>query len=411
MDLDQNGFDLSKPSIHNNVVRKLPLPKCDLTNRGTFGIEESCTIVVNEEACSQFLCLTSRGGRRLKCNLVDGSGLTSSNMIRLESSGSCEELGNLRVVLDFKNQNYVLDKPLPTALPEGFSPEERITFEKWLEDNRKVHSIILASMTNNIQKQYDRLDDVPSIILLMKELYAVSDRHIRYAATNPLFGTKLAEVTSSIYDPFIINYNMNGLEKSIHELINMLGPIRGTASTGGVPAAPMGKSKGKWKVGGSQGSKANDVYMKTTYLQPRSERSRMLCKDEMILRLGDGNAVTAEAVGSLSLVISDHIQIELKDCYYVPSMIKNIIFITVLGNDGYAFMINKNSFYLMIDNNSHLLGTLVNGLYILQQSNWIMAAQHKRKFDNYENAWLWHARLGHISKDRIRKLVDSKSLE
>ncbi|KAL0434049.1 UNVERIFIED_CONTAM: hypothetical protein Slati_2739200 [Sesamum latifolium] len=24
------------------------------------------------------------------------------------------------------------------------------------------------------------------------------------------------------YDPFIINYNMNGLEKSIHELINML---------------------------------------------------------------------------------------------------------------------------------------------------------------------------------------------
>ncbi|KAL0378655.1 UNVERIFIED_CONTAM: hypothetical protein Sradi_3171000 [Sesamum radiatum] len=24
------------------------------------------------------------------------------------------------------------------------------------------------------------------------------------------------------YDPFIINYNMNGLEKTIHELINML---------------------------------------------------------------------------------------------------------------------------------------------------------------------------------------------
>ncbi|KAL0445292.1 UNVERIFIED_CONTAM: hypothetical protein Slati_2251900, partial [Sesamum latifolium] len=24
------------------------------------------------------------------------------------------------------------------------------------------------------------------------------------------------------YDPFIVNYNMNGLEKSIHELINML---------------------------------------------------------------------------------------------------------------------------------------------------------------------------------------------
>ncbi|KAK4403174.1 hypothetical protein Sango_1058100 [Sesamum angolense] len=95
-------------------------------------------------------------------------------MIRLESSGSCEEkmsknpltlimgnnkfngtiyngwLRNLTIVLDFENQDYVLDKTLPTALPEGSSLEERITFKKWLEDNRKVRNIILASMNNDI---------------------------------------------------------------------------------------------------------------------------------------------------------------------------------------------------------------------------------------------------------------------
>ncbi|KAL0283639.1 UNVERIFIED_CONTAM: hypothetical protein Sangu_2875800 [Sesamum angustifolium] len=44
-----------------------------------------------------------------------------------------------------QNQDYVLDKPLPSVLPEGSSPEERIMFEKWLEDNNhKVRSIILA---------------------------------------------------------------------------------------------------------------------------------------------------------------------------------------------------------------------------------------------------------------------------
>ncbi|KAL0294483.1 UNVERIFIED_CONTAM: Transposon Ty2-GR1 Gag-Pol polyprotein [Sesamum radiatum] len=85
---------------------------------------------------------------------------------------------------------------------------------------------------------------------------------------------------------------------------------------------------------------------------------------KMILRLGDGKAVAAEAVGSLRLVVSDHIRIDLKDCYFVPSM-----------------------------------------------SNSIMTAQHKRKVDNHENAQIWHARLGHISKDRIRRLVDSKNLE
>ncbi|KAL0400224.1 UNVERIFIED_CONTAM: hypothetical protein Sradi_2365700 [Sesamum radiatum] len=102
-------------------------------------------------------------------------------------------LRNVKIVLDFENQGHVLDKPLPTALPERSSPEKRLTFEKWLEDNRKVRSIILASMTNEIQKQYDRLDDVPSIMLRMKEVYAAPDRDTRYAAIKAFFGTKMTE--------------------------------------------------------------------------------------------------------------------------------------------------------------------------------------------------------------------------
>ncbi|KAL0463044.1 UNVERIFIED_CONTAM: hypothetical protein Slati_0192000 [Sesamum latifolium] len=113
-------------------------------------------------------------------------------------------------------------------------------------------------MINDIQKQYDRHDDVASIMLCMKEVYAVPDRHIRYAATKVFFGTKMTEGSSvrehgikmlslvekledlqvgldndtyidvifqslpPSYDPFVINYNMNGLEKSINELVNML---------------------------------------------------------------------------------------------------------------------------------------------------------------------------------------------
>ncbi|KAL0433459.1 UNVERIFIED_CONTAM: hypothetical protein Slati_2680200 [Sesamum latifolium] len=50
------------------------------------------------------------------------------------------------------------------------------------------------------------------------------------------------------------------------------------------------------------------------------QRSRKLSKDEMILRLGDGKAVAAEAVGSLSLVVSNHVRIDLKDCYFVPNV-------------------------------------------------------------------------------------------
>ncbi|KAL0329306.1 UNVERIFIED_CONTAM: Retrovirus-related Pol polyprotein from transposon TNT 1-94 [Sesamum radiatum] len=40
-----------------------------------------------------------------------------------------------------------------------------------------------------------------------------------------------------------------------------------------------------------------------------------------------------------------------------------------------------------------------------------MTAQNKRKLENLENSQIWHARLGHISQDRMKRLVDSKSLE
>ncbi|KAL0420508.1 UNVERIFIED_CONTAM: hypothetical protein Slati_3073700 [Sesamum latifolium] len=81
---------------------------------------------------------------------------------KFNGANNTDWLRNPKIVLDLKNQGYILDKPLPTILPEGSSPEERLTFEKWLEDNRKVRSIILPLMTNEIQKQYDRLEDVPS---------------------------------------------------------------------------------------------------------------------------------------------------------------------------------------------------------------------------------------------------------
>ncbi|KAL0355563.1 UNVERIFIED_CONTAM: hypothetical protein Sradi_4003200 [Sesamum radiatum] len=146
-------------------------------------------------------------------------------------------------------------------------------------------------MTNEIQKQYDRLDDVPSIMLRMKEVYAVPDWHIRYATTNTIFGTKMTEgssvqshrvkmlslvekledhkaglnndtyidvVLQSLplsYYPFIVNYNRNGLEKSIHELINMLVQYEATTyksePTVLVGEALTSKAKGKraerWK--------------------------------------------------------------------------------------------------------------------------------------------------------------------
>ncbi|KAL0394826.1 UNVERIFIED_CONTAM: hypothetical protein Slati_4448800 [Sesamum latifolium] len=174
-------------------------------------------------------------------------------------------------------------------------------------------------MTNEIQKQYDRLEDVPSIMLRMKDVYAVPDRHIRYAATKAFFGTKMAEGSSvqshgvkmlslvekledlkagldndtyidvilqslpSSSDPFIVNYNINELEKSIHELINMLVQYEATTHKS-EPAVLVGeastsKAKGKgarrWKRKKGKGTAVKALLApRVLLLLPRRERAK-----------------------------------------------------------------------------------------------------------------------------------------
>ncbi|KAL0439428.1 UNVERIFIED_CONTAM: hypothetical protein Slati_2425800, partial [Sesamum latifolium] len=246
-----------------------------------------------------------------------------------------------------------LGQATPAILPEGSSPEERLTFEKWHEDNRKVRSIILASMTNEIQKQYDRLEDVPSIMLRMKDVYAVPDRHIRYAATKAFFGQDDRRIErlrpprrkARVPDAGRGRRARRSQPLLAPEVLLLLPEGKGQREGGVLSGrrqmmcACIAKEKGHWKRECPQLLSNPGMFVVEVNMISNSaswvldtgcgahicndlqvlERSRRLSKDEMILRLGDGKAVAAEAVGSLRLVVSNHIRIDLKDCYFVPS--------------------------------------------------------------------------------------------
>ncbi|KAL0358246.1 UNVERIFIED_CONTAM: hypothetical protein Scaly_1510300 [Sesamum calycinum] len=153
-------------------------------------------------------------------------------------------------------------------------------------------------MGNEIQKQYERYEGVWLIMHRMKELYAVPDRHIRYAMTKAFFGARMIEGSSireygvmmlslveklkdlqadfdkeetyvdvilqslpPSYDQFIINFNMSGLEKSLHELINMLVQYEVTIETC-APSVLVGEAstfKGKGKVAGREKRKKDET--------------------------------------------------------------------------------------------------------------------------------------------------------
>ncbi|KAL0283836.1 UNVERIFIED_CONTAM: hypothetical protein Sangu_2865700 [Sesamum angustifolium] len=165
-------------------------------------------------------------------------------------------------------------------------------------------------MSNDVQKQYDRLDDVASILQRMKEVYAISDRHTRYVATKEFFRAKMTEGSSvqehgvkmlslvekledlkaelenntyidvilqslpPSYDPFIVNFNMNGLEKggltfkAKGKKVGRWKRNKGKAKAKiiivakdakSAPVAPVEMGKGKRRMGTQQQLRANDI--------------------------------------------------------------------------------------------------------------------------------------------------------
>ena len=69
--------------------------------------------------------------------------------------------------------------------------------------------------------------------------------------------------------------------------------------------------------------------------------SRSLAKGEMDLRVGNGARVVAIAVGVYDLTLPSGFVFQLKNCYYVPTVSKNIISVSCLDVDGFHFIIVK----------------------------------------------------------------------
>ncbi|KAL0308859.1 UNVERIFIED_CONTAM: hypothetical protein Sradi_5828200 [Sesamum radiatum] len=134
------------------------------------------------------------------------------------------------------------------------------------------------------------------------------------------------------YDSFIVNVNMNGLENSINELINILVQYKDMSK----------KSTPSPLVGEASTSKAKEW---------ARERGRW------VLSSSRGQMISAP--------------------------------IAVRKDIGRGIVLHSSQ----------------------ARSNWIITAQDKRKLDSLENTQILHARLGHISQDRMKRLVDSKSLE
>lgn len=141
---------------------------------------------------------------------------------------------------------------------------------------------------------------------------------------------------------------------------------------------------------------------------------RRLVKGDSNLRVGNGAKVAAVAIGTYLLKLPTGLVLELENCFYVPSLIKNIVSISCLNRIGYHLTFSNNCCYITLNGVLYGTGTLSNGIYTLDVSSDVLnieASNTRARKDDHIDSYMWHCRLGHISKKRMSELHKCGILE
>ena len=85
--------------------------------------------------------------------------------------------------------------------------------------------------------------------------------------------------------------------------------------------------------------------------------------------MGNGAKVASLEIGDYNLSLPSGLVFNLKDCYYVPAMSRNIISVSCLDMDGFSFIIKNNVMTIHFKDIFYSNALLSNGLYVLDLEN------------------------------------------
>ncbi|KAM5573758.1 hypothetical protein ABKV19_013350 [Rosa sericea] len=211
------------------------------------------------------------------------------NENRLEGPNFNDWLRNLKIVLTFDKIAYVLQNAPPhTPLAQDATDEQRVAYQKHKDDETQAKCVMLASMNSQLQKQHENMDSASSILLHLTELFGERNRNVRFTVVNELVKTKHvrgapvhqhglkmiglieqiqdlgfaldAELAQDLlltslddsFSQFIMNYNMQQMDHTLSDLLNMLVTAekqikKESGSVAFVASSSSSKSKGKGK--------------------------------------------------------------------------------------------------------------------------------------------------------------------
>ena len=99
---------------------------------------------------------------------------------------------NLRIVLRQEHKEFVLTEPFPANLPNNVPAAQRREHEKRCNDYLDISCLMLATMSPELQRQYEALD-AHTIITGLRNMFEDQARAERFNTSKSLFAYRLAE--------------------------------------------------------------------------------------------------------------------------------------------------------------------------------------------------------------------------
>ena len=180
--------------------------------------------------------------------------LIEKEKLKADGSNYADWVRSLRIVLRSAKKDYVLTTPLPEAPGPDATVAEQNVHQTKLDDSTAVQCLMTACMESELQGRFE--NTVPHLIIQeLDALYAKHARTERYEVTHALwnckkkegspvsenmikimgFGQRLTQLGFLIpeslgtdivlmslppsFKGFVQNYRMNGMDKSVNELM------------------------------------------------------------------------------------------------------------------------------------------------------------------------------------------------
>ncbi|GJT52961.1 retrotransposon protein, putative, ty1-copia subclass [Tanacetum coccineum] len=137
---------------------------------------------------------------------------------------------------------------------------------------------------------------------------------------------------------------------------------------------------------------------------------RKLKQGALYLYVGNGVRAQVEAIGSFDLVLPNGLVICLDNCHYAPTITRGVVSVSRLVDNGFVQCFTD--YGISVSKNGVLYFNVVprNGIYeidmhdLVPNVNSIYNVSNKRVKHNLDSTYLWHCRLAHINKKRIKQL-------